>query len=64
LSDGAEVGHGFTRVGFVDHGGQDHQAVETDALAVAGETAGSARGDLGDAGQHRHAPAERGLHLF
>lgn len=47
--DATEVGEGFAAVGFVDHGGEDHEAVDADGFAVACVAGGGGGGEFGDA---------------
>jgi hypothetical protein len=57
------VGDGFAAVGFVDHGGEDHEAVETELFAVAGEAGGDHGGVFGDTGEDGDAAGDDGFQL-
>ena len=60
IGHGAHIGHGFARVGHVDHRRHHHVAVDAERVAAVDESQRLAGAGLGDVGQHRHAPGTGG----
>ena len=54
---------GFAPVRLIDHGREDHKAVETDLFAIPGEASGDQGRVFGDAGKHGNAPFDDRVEL-